>query len=266
EPPRPKTPPATTQIFTRGTEHELLFKSHLLDQYTSTQLDPSDLDWKTMEIRLVGTNPLWGHYLWNAAISIASFLDRYPTLYESKTVLELGAGGALPSLVAVKNHAEKVLVTDYPDDPLIDNIERNVRSNIEKEDMHRVAALGYIWGTPVQKLLDVLGTAEESQERGYDLIILSDLIFNHSQHAALLTTCEKTLKNDPTATVIVFYTHHRPRFAERDLGFFELAKERGWDCHEVIRERFDPMFPEDPGAEEVRSTVHGWILKRRAAN
>lgn len=129
EPPRPKTPPATTQIFTRGTEHELLFKSHLLDQYTSTQLDPSDLDWKTMEIRLVGTNPLWGHYLyvrrasflsrvptltltlgqsWNAAISIASFLDRYPTLYESKTVLELGAGGALPSLVAVKNHAEKV--------------------------------------------------------------------------------------------------------------------------------------------------------------
>ncbi len=28
----------------------------------------------------------------------------------------------------------------------------------------------------------------------------------------------------------------------------------------VVRDQ--PMFPEDPGEEEVRSTVHGWKLTR----
>lgn len=38
---------------------------------------------------------------------------------------------------------------------------------------------GYIWGRPVKPLLDALRTSERAS--GFDLIILSDLIFNHSQ-------------------------------------------------------------------------------------
>jgi nicotinamide N-methyltransferase len=44
--------------------------------------------------------------------------------------LELGAGAALPSLIAAANGASKTVVTDYPDQELIENIEYNVKSNL----------------------------------------------------------------------------------------------------------------------------------------
>jgi nicotinamide N-methyltransferase len=86
--------------------------------------------------------------------------------------------------------------------------------------------------------------------------------------------------------VLVFYTHHRPHLAQRDIEFFKIAGEMGWECEKVLTERFpvrvsvfrsgvsplphiilliviyQPMFPEDSGEEEVRSTVHGWKLAR----
>ncbi|TFY83927.1 hypothetical protein EWM64_g112 [Hericium alpestre] len=101
---------------------------------------------------------------------------------------------------------------------------------------------------------------------------MSDLVFNHSQHDALLNTCDLALASPdnamhesdtrPPPTLLVFYTHHRPHLAERDLDFFRKARERGWICEEIVTEKFPPMFPEDPGEEEVRATVHGWRLRK----
>ena len=47
-------------------------------------------------------------YRWNAALAVASFLDSNRHLYVNRNVLELGAGGGLPSIVTVKNGARKV--------------------------------------------------------------------------------------------------------------------------------------------------------------
>ncbi|EPQ53373.1 hypothetical protein GLOTRDRAFT_117322 [Gloeophyllum trabeum ATCC 11539] len=243
EAPRPPTPPATTAIYTRENE------------------DIDDDDWHEVHIRLVGSHPLWGHYLWNASRAFAAFLDQNPALYRGRCVLELGAGGGLPGLVAALNGAHKAVLTDYPDKELLENLESNVKTNIP-ESAGRVVVQGYIWGQPVEPLLAHAGGA------GFDLIILSDLVFNHSQHDALLTTCERALSDSPSPDnppcVLVFYTHHRPQYAARDLAFFARARARGWACAEVLTRRYPPMFPEDPGEEEVRATVHGWRLARAA--
>ncbi|OCB85862.1 hypothetical protein A7U60_g6993 [Sanghuangporus baumii] len=214
--------------------------------------------WSKIEIRLVGSHPLWGHYLWNAAKAFASYLDRHVKLYRGKNVLELGAGGGLPGLVTALNGSRRTVLTDYPDKALLENLEYNVGLNIPESCRDNVLVQGYTWGTSVDRLLEV---APEK----YDLIILSDLVFNHSQHDALLKACELTLRNnssDALPTVLVFYTHHRPHLASRDLEFFKKAEERGWTCKEIITERFPPMFPDDPGDETVRATVHGWALTR----
>jgi len=42
-------------------------------------------------------------------------------------VLELGAGGGLPSLVCARNGATQVVVTDYPDSDLIENLRYNIK-------------------------------------------------------------------------------------------------------------------------------------------
>lgn len=47
-------------------------------------------------------------------------------MVKGKTVLELGAGGGLPSLVCALNGAAQVVVTDYPDADLIENLRYNV--------------------------------------------------------------------------------------------------------------------------------------------
>lgn len=45
---------------------------------------------------------------WNAAIAFASYLDSHDELINDKFVLELGAGGGLPGIVAAQNDAMKV--------------------------------------------------------------------------------------------------------------------------------------------------------------
>ncbi|KAF8803245.1 hypothetical protein BYT27DRAFT_7195839 [Phlegmacium glaucopus] len=249
EPPRPPTPEPTIAKYVRDTKEVRL---------------PDD--WREIEIRLVGSHPLWGHYLWNAALALASFLDSNRDLYVDRNVLELGAGGGLPSIVTLKNGAQKVVVTDYPETNLIENLAHNVVENLDVEDRKRIDVQGYIWGQPVHSLLEPLSLSSQSSK--FDLIILSDLIFNHSQHDALLKTCELVISpntsqlSTPDPHVLVFYTHHRPHLAHRDMQFFTKAKERGWICTEIYTKTFPPMFPEDPGEESIRSTVHGWKLVR----
>ncbi|KIO33349.1 hypothetical protein M407DRAFT_241132 [Tulasnella calospora MUT 4182] len=259
EPPRPPTPPPTFVSYTRD-----------------LSLEQRRTGWTDLTIELVGSHPLWGHYLWNAAKVCASFIDKHSSrICKDKTVLELGAGGALPSLVALLDGAEKVVSTDYPDIALDRCRERNLQANVSEESgfRERFVSLPYLWGTPVAPLLERLGTDSEGKAKKFDLVIMSDLIFNHSQHAALLCTCSEALSpslspspaSEPPTTpcLLVFYTHHRPHLADRDMGFFRMAQEQGWDCQEILTEKMEAMFPDDPGDLEVRSTVHGWILRRK---
>ncbi|KAI0067392.1 hypothetical protein BV25DRAFT_1819716 [Artomyces pyxidatus] len=249
EPPRPPSPEPTTAIYKRTYVHK----------------DLGQKAWNEIAIRLVGNHPLWGHYLWNASRSFASYLDAHPELYHDRFVLELGAGGGLPGIVAAKNGARKVVLTDYPDATLVDNLQFNANQNLESAARATVNVKGFVWGQTVAPLLKLT----DNSEPGFDLIIMSDLIFNHSQHDALLKTCESTLLSDTSPRqslhepcLLVFYSHHRPHMAKRDLEFFQKAAERGWTCTEILTERFPPMFPDDPGEEEVRATVHGWKLTR----
>ncbi|KAI0077623.1 nicotinamide N-methyltransferase [Panus rudis PR-1116 ss-1] len=248
EPPRPPSPEPTTAIYSRSQENA------------------RSADWSSIEIRLVGSHPLWGHHLWNASRAFATYLDLHPELYADRSVLELGAGGGLPGIVAALNGAASVLLTDYPDASLLDNLQHNVDRNIPENKRSRVKVEGYTWGHSVESLRQLNRRTNGSQDR-FHLIIMSDLVFNHSQHDALLKTAEESIvpiSDSPTVPpcVLVFYTHHRPHLAHRDMVFFQKARERGWNCEEILTERFPPMFPEDSGDEEVRSTVHGWKLTR----
>lgn len=60
---------------------------------------------------------------------MSQYLEQRPELVKGKCVCELGAGGGLPGLVAAKEGAEVVVISDYPDQDLMDNIEDNIRRN-----------------------------------------------------------------------------------------------------------------------------------------
>lgn len=196
-----------------------------------------------------------------------------------KRILELGAGGALPSIACALAGAE-VVATDYADESLMENIAYNASAN--GVDVH---AVGHTWGKSVDEVLSA-GSGGR-----YDVVILSDLMFNHSQHEALIKTLDATLKlessgpsrppsdqgtieslsdgtnpeyaatapgSPSTPCALVFLTHHRPRLVDADMAFMPNLASRGWGFERLVEEYTGPMFENDPGDERVRGTVHGF--------
>ncbi|OAK95544.1 hypothetical protein IQ06DRAFT_60653 [Phaeosphaeriaceae sp. SRC1lsM3a] len=222
--------------------------------YASHQL----LSGKELTVRLVGHNPLWGHHLWNAGRTTSTYLEEHAAaLVQNKTVLELGAGAGLPSLVCALNGAKQVVVTDYPDAELIDNLRYNIDHCSLLSSPPHIVAEGYLWGAPVEDVVKHLPDGAET----FDVLILADLLFNHSEHAKLIKTVQITLTKSPEAKAYVFFTPYRPWLLQKDLAFFDLAKKAGFEVEKTFEKVMEKvMFEEDPGDELLRRTVYGYEL------
>ncbi|KAK3209598.1 hypothetical protein GRF29_44g91045 [Pseudopithomyces chartarum] len=217
------------------------------------------LSGKDLSIRLVGHNPLWGHHLWNAGRTISTYLEQNAdVLLKNKSVLELGAGAGLPSLVAAINGARSVVVTDYPDADLVENLRYNVKHCEGLPEGTKLVAEGYLWGAPTTPLTNHLPEGETA----FDVLILADLLFNHSEHAKLVKSVELMLKKEKEARAFVFFTPYRPWLLEKDLAFFNLAREAGFVVEKMFEKVMEKvMFEEDPGDELLRRTVYGYELR-----
>lgn len=238
----------TLDIFNEPKDYYVPEKPATFTSYTTKHGD-------TISLRLVGHNPLWGHLLWNAGQVIARYVeDNAMTLIKGKVVLELGAGAGLPSLICVKEGAEKVVVTDYPDAELIENLQYNIE-HITSQQQNQIVAKGYLWGNDVQPLLEELDASEQS----FDILILADILFNHSEHEKLVLTIQKTLRKDFDARALVFFTPYRPWLLKKDMHFFDLAREAGFKVKKLFEHVMDKvMFPEDRGDETLRRTVFAY--------
>eukprot|EP00824_Muranothrix_gubernata_P019169 TRINITY_DN38738_c0_g1_i1.p1 TRINITY_DN38738_c0_g1~~TRINITY_DN38738_c0_g1_i1.p1 ORF type:complete len:265 (+),score=54.00 TRINITY_DN38738_c0_g1_i1:107-901(+) len=205
-----------------------------------------------LRLHLVGHHSLWAHHLWNASVALAHYFDRPGVSYEGKSVLELGAGAGLPSLILTLRGAERVLITDYPESVLLDTLRENVHENIPSERINCVKVMGFLWGSNPHTLL---------HDGSFDLILLSDLVFNHSQHEALLRVCHACLA--PGGVVYVAFSHHRPHYQHKDREILTLAASAPFffRVEQLFEEKMPEMFPEDPGDVEIRRTVYCFTLR-----
>ncbi|RMZ31149.1 hypothetical protein D0859_04742 [Hortaea werneckii] len=214
------------------------------------------LNGNELHLRLVGHNPLWGHLLWNAGRTLADYLEtNCDQLIQGKTVLELGAGAGLPSLICAVKGATQTVVTDYPDPDLVENLRYNVEHCNQLPSPRNIEAEGYLWGAPATEIERHLPTSDQTQ--GFDLLILADLLFNHSEHRKLVSTVQQTLKKSPDAQALVFFTPYRPWLLEKDLGFFDLAQSEGFNVEKIFEKTMEKvMFEEDPGVSILPSLLY----------
>lgn len=193
------------------------------------------------------TNTPQGHHLWNAGRVFADYLEEHTSIISGKTILELGAGAGLPSLMSSIQGASHALVTDYPDADLIENLRYNIdHCTLYPSPPSRgsIQAKGYLWGADVEPLLSTLPAGEDK----FDVLILADLLFNHSEHQKLLQSIQKTLKQTAEARALVFFTPYRPWLLQNDLAFFEIAADGGFVVEKIFEKVMDKvMFEEDPG-------------------
>jgi len=161
-----------------------------------------------------------------------------------------------------------------------------------------MAAKGYIWGQPVEGLMveeeeegggggggggsseeeealssgrrglmveedGIGGRGRRRRRKGFDVIILADLIFNRSEHDKLLWTCRECLKEE--GVVWVTYSHHDPHKREKDLVFFTKAveEEYGFDIVRVGQVQMVDLFREEDGLDEERGVVYVCQLKKK---
>jgi EEF1A N-terminal glycine/lysine methyltransferase len=156
------------------------------------------------------------------------------------------------------------VVTDYPDPDLVQNLWANVEEYYGgkgKGEERRIVAEGYCWGNDAVPLLAHLPSST-SKTPGFEVLILADLLFNHSEHGKLVATIEVTLQKTEEAKALVFFTPYRPWLYEKDMAFFDLARQRGFVVEKVLEEKMEKvMFESDPGDEELRRTVFGFVVR-----
>ncbi|KAL9934923.1 hypothetical protein V8E36_005999 [Tilletia maclaganii] len=198
------------------------------------------------------SNHLFAHYQWDSGVLLARMIAsssssmplpdddlRCPAAdLRNQTVLELGAGTGLPGLVAGCMSAEKVLITDYDDPPLIDTIRANIKEVCP--DMLSVRGQGLTWGSEahVDKALQSFG---DETSQGFTRVLAADTLWVSSAHPALLQTMRSLLRRSPDSRILLLAGFHtgRPAISR----FFQLAA--------------GELSPDTDGAESVASTPTG---------
>ena len=163
--------------------------------------------------------------LWPGCRFLADFIILNNDRFNGKICLELGAGGALPSLVAASLGAERVVITDYPANGVVENIEGVIAAN----SINNAVATGHIWGIDIEKVLELGKTSSSGETLGYDVIFLAELLWRDTYHLHrnLLQSLSACINKK---TGVAYMTvAHRPttsllgHTAENDLEFFSVA-------------------------------------------
>lgn len=178
--------------------------------------EPLEADGQTLEIlsitnmrerldHLIATNairdplkdlPLWAK-VWPASFVLGRFLRKFEP--EGKTMLELGAGCGVCSLLAARHGFKKIYATDVNRDAL-----KFAEANILRNDLSDVIEA---------RFLDVaVGGRDERFAPGVDVIVASELLYLDDLHRPLLKFVDRHLKPGGQAFFCSDLARAKPRF------------------------------------------------------
>jgi ankyrin repeat protein/predicted nicotinamide N-methyase len=174
--------------------------------------------------------PLFADNVWPGSLVLADMLqtplikDRHVV---GKRVVEIGAGAALPSVVASFIGAKFVCSCDYPGEGVIHNISAVLLHNGISADA--AVAVGHAWGDDVTPLI-LLG------EHGrYDTALLAELLWKDTvvHHEALCRSVRDLLAPGGVAFVTFAHRSTSTHPETSDLAFFDVARCLGFSVHRL---------------------------------
>ncbi|KYK59642.1 nicotinamide N-methyltransferase [Drechmeria coniospora] len=232
-------------------EHSLIYTSPNLPRPLALELAVTESE---------AERRLFSHHLWNSSLLLAELVERDTLGVEDadrdgdfglgegasfhvggQAVLELGAGTALPSIMAGILGARRVVVTDYPAPPILSSLRSNVEHNIRPSfapagssatPAASILVQGHSWG----ELSDAFCL---SNRHAFDRIFVADCLWMPWEHANLLRSIEHfiSVDNEDARCWLVagFHTGRekiRGFFEEKTLREVGLELERIWerDC------------------------------------
>jgi nicotinamide N-methyltransferase len=123
------------------------------------------------------------------------------------SLIELGAGAGLPSIVIAKRYPHiSVVASDYPDADLI----RTLRSNIARNGAtHNCAVVPHAWGSSDR---DCDPSTTTTPLIPADVVLAADTLWDPALHGALLRTMCAALRRTSAARVHVVAGLHTGRY------------------------------------------------------
>ncbi|KAL3676139.1 hypothetical protein R1sor_026087 [Riccia sorocarpa] len=159
----------------------------------------------------------YGLYVWPSSILLAEYIWQQRARFAGRKVLELGAGTALPGIVAAKVGADVVL-TDHADRS---EVFENMKASCEINNVDcRIQGLTWgEWDVETCSLLDA----------GVDFVLGADVIYQNTEFDDLFATVSYLLKGRPGS---VFITTYEKRSGHRSVEY--LMAKWGLHCTTII--------------------------------
>jgi EEF1A N-terminal glycine/lysine methyltransferase len=209
---------------------------------------------------------LFAHQVWSGSKLMARYIAE-EDLARHKRTIEFGAGTALPSLVALATGSKLSIITDYPDEEMLQAIRETVGHNwrVCGNPIHRVKVVGHEWGQSVEHILQAVRTLESthpptSQEHNaphgccFDLALLSECLWMHKSHGILAKSLDRVLHPDHGMAILT-YAHHIPGCEEHDDAFFQLCHDTYGFTTEHVRTEALPYMWDDSKTIDVHLKV-----------
>ncbi|EKD11909.1 nicotinamide N-methyltransferase [Drepanopeziza brunnea f. sp. 'multigermtubi' MB_m1] len=211
---------------------------------------------------------LFSHFLWNASVQLAEFIEEgrlrqgeevEQWSVRGERVLELGAGTGLAGIVATLEGAEEVVISDYPADEVLKNIQANVDRNVAPRrtksagGVAKVEVQGHEWGVLEDKF-------SMENKGGFGVVLVADCLWMPWQHSNLLKSIAWFLKANGRAWVVAGF--HTGR--EKMRGFYDgvVLKEAGLEIERIWErnaEGHEREWVEDRGIEDVTERKR-WLV------
>ncbi|KAI8340067.1 hypothetical protein BC941DRAFT_419294 [Chlamydoabsidia padenii] len=188
----------------------------------------------------------YGYYIWPSSLVLSKYVWCHRNLFKNKTVLEVGAGTSLPSLVLTKiDPAPHVVITDVPSIiPVARScLKLNGIITTKKDDTTYLSLTlplwvrGLEWGdigsaNGIKQLLDDINT--QWHHRNIDYIFGSDTFYDPPDFEKLLMTVAYVIHRHNSNCK--FITAYQERSSKRSIQF--LLDKWSLQCRLIPRDSF----------------------------
>ncbi len=152
--------------------------------------------------------PLWSK-VWPASFVLGRFLRKFEP--EGKSLLELGAGCGITSIVASRYGFASVQITDIVDDALL-----FARANVLKNGLENIATV---------RRVDIKDSRASLKESRFDIIAASEILYLEELHRPLIKCMQRHLARDGKAVLCTDMARKRPRFLNQAKKHFNVMEQ-----------------------------------------
>ncbi len=152
--------------------------------------------------------PLWSK-IWPSSFILGRFLRKLDP--QDKSLLELGAGCGITSIIASRYGFASVELTDIVDDALL-----FAKANVLKNELSDIVNV---------RRVDIKDSRASLHDSRFDIIVASEILYLEDLHRPIIKCIQRHLAKDGMAVICNDMVRKRPRFFTQAKKYFNIKEQ-----------------------------------------